>query len=193
MLYVLGSILIALLLAAPVSACEKDVFVLDSGKYLIYRGSYRGAENAPWRQVVVEVTPPVIDYDVLREKENAALGVLDSDSALMLVPYNAREYMVVDTVLTCPDCWTLKIYDTLWHDSPLYRQVSESNAERWCLKDKNDPGWQEIARPDTTFDTIWLPKVQIWRDSTELSLWRMAYKSWRRSVWIKDSTVDILE
>jgi len=129
----------------------------------------------------------------------------------------AREYMTGDTVLTCPDCWTLQVWDTLYPHN-----VSWPSAERWCVLRSGGVTW--MVQPKTiSIDTTWHPKVQVWLTPEEMrtlmallhpspfsmglvipvnvlddvshgiSAEELDSISGSAGIWIKDSTVDMLE
>lgn len=85
------------------------------------------------------------------------------------VPDTTRFYAKVDTCLTCPDGWELKIHDTLYPYPVPFR-----DAERWCLRDSvtGNIGIDVtlLALPDTTLKTTWLPKVQRWFTPEEIKV-----------------------
>lgn len=110
--------------------------------------------------------------------ESASVGACEKDS-LKIVPFTGlrtpvaftfvplhdtvREYMTVDTVLTCPDCWELMDYT-------LPTDTLPGQAKRCGKMSVTSPNHIESQPPDTTYITTWHLKAQRWFTPGELEV-----------------------
>ena len=81
-------------------------------------------------------------------------------------PDTTRFYAKVDTCLTCPD-------DTErdYHVITVYEGMTSWNETIITCRGFDDNCARTMASPDTTLNTTWLPKVQVWMDSTQYKEW----------------------
>lgn len=128
-------LIVLLILATSVSACETDCEIcfppVDSLDF-----------NIDWSQWGEVTATTIWQCDVL-ECEVCPTRSVDT---IKPPPDTAREYMRVDTVV---EYVRIPWVDWMWSDS----------AHDWIPYTNHGV---HLEYPDTTFDTTWFPKVQVW-------------------------------
>lgn len=121
----------------------RNHFLMSVMVLLVFTASVAACDNSSWR----------VKYEAWRESmrkyADSVRSARDHDTT--------RYYAKVDTCLTCPEGWHGP-YDTE------HALTGELYGD--CYR-HNKRGWTEDKYPDTTYDTTWLPRVQVWLTDDE--------------------------